>query len=104
MLVYKINFKTFALGTLTNLMRSLATRLGDGYCSVTVANHQLPSLNYSRKVTLIGEKILQIDFIQYFMHARFSSRKARSRILKDSFHLVPYLVLHAWVAWISLSQ
>ena len=28
----------------TNLMRSLTSRLEDGYCSITVANHQLNTI------------------------------------------------------------
>ena len=30
-----------ALMTLNNLMRPLTARLEDGYCSITIANHQL---------------------------------------------------------------
>ena len=40
-LVYKINFRTPALVTLKNLIRSLTARLENGYCSITVANHEL---------------------------------------------------------------
>jgi len=46
------------------------------YCSITVANHRLiTALDSSRKVTPIPKKNLQIVFIYYFMHTRFSFRK-----------------------------
>ena len=40
-IVCKINSITHALLREMNLMRPLTTRLEDGYCNITVANHKL---------------------------------------------------------------
>ena len=53
-------------------MRPLTARLDDVYCSITVSNYGLIRLvRLSRQTALIYEKVLQIDFILYFMHTKF---------------------------------
>ena len=42
-------------------------RLEDDYCSITITNHRLITVDSSRKVTPIPKNILQIDFIWSFM-------------------------------------
>ena len=64
-----------ALVTLKNLMRPLTARLGDGYCSITTANYRLITvIRFVAKSYTYPKKILQIDFIKYFMHAKFFFR------------------------------
>jgi len=66
-----------------NLMRPLAARLEDGYCSVTVANHQLITV-----IRFVAKNYTNPwrGWLYFVLHVRFSSRNVCSRISRMMWH------------------